>query len=192
MKRFTKVLVSSIAGCFLSLQAFGHLNLSVTGDTILSGTLKKTDDLTKGNFTSQGVSIFADYQIMEEMPMSLGLMGSFHNVTGTLAQAQREVAPTAKFWLGSDVTGIQAVQPFLRAGYAFSWMTNPAVKDFKTATNHGLILNVGNTFPISDTVSAVAAYTFNMRNTNVGHNGTDKKQTAMSHGASLGFSAELI
>lgn len=182
MKNMFKIITSSVLGVLLSAQAFGSLHFSVTGDTTLSGKVA-----TPGNpdsstsFSSRGVSVFADYQVMTNFPMSLGAMGSFHDRSGA---NQNEFAPTAKFWMSSDMTGIEMLQPYLRTGYAFSWVANPT----ETATNNGLILNIGNTFPITDTVSAVAAYTFNLRTYKAG----DVSVSATSHGASIGFSAELL
>lgn len=177
MKNVIKLISCSVLAVLLSAQAFASLNFSVTGDSTLSAKVDST------KYSSQGVSLFADYQVMPAWPVALGLMGSFQNRTA--GQAQSEVAPTMKFWLNSDVTGIAALQPYARVGYAFSWVD---VGASKAHTNNGLVMNIGNSFSISETVSAVVAYTFNARTYN---NGTTT-QTASSHGASIGFSAELF
>ena len=179
MKRLFTLVATSLLGVLLSAQAFASLNMSVTGDTVISGTVNNTA------FTGRGVSLFADYQIVNDIPVTLGVAGSFHTTT---VGNQNEIAPTGKIWLSSDITGVAALQPYVRGGYAFSWVTPAAGTTLKSATNHGLLLNVGNTITITETVSAVVAYTFNMRN----YSTTGTNENLTSHGASLGFSAELM
>lgn len=177
MKNVIKVISCSFLAMLLSAEGFSALNFSVTGDSVFSGKQNGT------SYTSQGVSLFTEYQMMQEWPLALGLMGSFHNrATG----AQSEVAPTMKLWLGSDITGVAALEPYARVGYAFSWVNQ--ANGAKAHTNNGFVMNLGNAFAISETVSALAAYTFNARTYNNGNNSS----AASSHGVSLGFSADLF
>lgn len=180
MKNLIKILASSALASLLSVQAFAAFNLSVTGDTVISGSVNK------GRYVARGVSVNADYQMMPEIPVSLGVTGAFKN---TSQGNQNEFAPTAKFWLSSEITGMSALQPFIRGGYAFSWISPAAgAQNPRNGTNHGLMLNVGNNFAITETVSAIAAYNFHVRNNTVAGSNNE----LMSHGASIGFSAEMF
>ena len=163
----------------ISLTALSSLQVSLTGDSTLSGSTGTS------SFTSIGMSLFSEYQITKNAPISIGMMGSFHSREGL---TQNEFAPVAKFWIPKETTGVPMLEPYLRAGYAFSWLTNPDLPSKNITSNHGFIITLGNSFSITKHFSALAAYTFNIRN----HVSGNTKEPSNSHSASIGFSAKMF
>ena len=162
-----------------SLTALSSLQVSLTGDSTLSGRTGTS------SFTSIGMSLFSEYQLLKSAPISIGMMGSFHSREGL---TQNEFAPVAKFWIPKETTGIPMLEPYLRAGYAFSWLINPDAPSKEVTSNHGLKVTLGNSFSMTKHFSALAAYTLNMRN----HVNGNTKESSNSHSASIGFSAKMF
>ena len=221
-----KTIAATAAAGLLSTSVFANtLSLRIAPEFNTVSANKIEDKETKSaaatrdntNYSqSQGMTIGADYQVVEGVPVAVGGQATFaktlgNNVEGQTPARNIEGAMTVRGFADESMTGLSAVQPFAVVGYSLGHFSQDMessaeagddAADNKDVVNsglqHGLLLQVGNEVKLTDTVGLTVAYQYtNKASSLVKSNVKDAKdedkdnRRVSSHGWSAGVRVAL-
>lgn len=178
------------AASLLSASVFANqITLQVTPEFRSAKRNKSENTIdSDSHFTQNAITLGADYQVAQGVPIALGLQGSYAKDNDNSSKSKDftsgtsiEGGITARAWLSEEVTGTSLFQPFVVAGYTlgkYSDDVQAVAAEEKTITNsglqHGFMVKVGNAFAITKTASFTTAYQYKNLTSNLEQNDTKK------------------